>query len=147
MKKLFEKYREIIAYLFFGVVTTAVSWGVHFAILTLGQHLLRISPSDTAFNAVRVVAEILQWIAGVTVAFFTNKKWVFNASGTTKKETSIEFSKFAIGRLGTFGLEFVLYFGGVWLLRSDLFAKIISSAVVVISNYVISKFLVFKKST
>ena len=147
MKKLFIKYREIIVYLVFGVLTTLVSMGVYFAILFAGEKISGVLPTDPAFNAIRLVAQIDQWIAGVLVAFFTNKKWVFNASGTTKKETSIEFSKFAIGRLGTFGLEFVLYFGGVWLLRSDLFAKIISSAVVVISNYVISKFLVFKKST
>lgn len=159
MKKIFEKHREIIAYVFFGVITTAVSWAVHFAILALGEHLLGMNPESVEYNTVRVVAQVLQWIAGVLVAFFTNKKWVFNANDTTKKETAAELSKFAVGRLGTFGLDSVLYFGTLWILNAvgynsfavvitftaDVWAKTISSVVNIIANYVISKFFVFKK--
>lgn len=159
MKNLIKKYREIIAYLFFGVVTTMVSMGVYFAILLSAEHLIGVSPSDLKFNAIRLVAQILQWIAGVLVAFFTNKKWVFNADGTNKQETAKELSTFAIGRLGTLGLDTALTFGTVWLLNAinyvpfklvltftpDLWSKIISSVVVIIANYVISKFIVFKK--
>ena len=79
MKNFLQKNREIIAYLFFGVVTTAVSMGVYFAILAVAEHVVGISPSEAKFNAVRLFAQILQWVAGVLVAFFTNKKWVFNA--------------------------------------------------------------------
>jgi putative flippase GtrA len=159
MKKIFEKYREIIVYLIFGVITTAVSMGVYFAILASAEHIGGISPEKSSFNAVRLVAQILQWVAGVLVAFFTNKKWVFNAGGTTKRETAQELSKFALGRVGTLGLDTVLTFGTVWLLNAmnyvpfkfiltftaDLWSKIVASIVVIISNYVISKYLVFKK--
>jgi putative flippase GtrA len=159
MKNFLKKYREIIAYLFFGVVTTAVSMGVYFAILAVAEYVLGVSPSEARFNAVRLFAQILQWIAGVLVAFFTNKKWVFNAGGTTCKETSIELSKFALGRVGTLGLDTILTFGTVWLLdaigyvpfkfiltfTADLWSKIVASIVVIIVNYVISKFIVFKK--
>ena len=159
MKKLFEKYREIIVYLVFGVITTAVSMGVYFAILLCAEHIGGISPEEPRFNAIRLVAQILQWVAGVLVAFFTNKKWVFNAGGTSKKETSVELSKFALARVGTLGLDTLLTFGTVWLLdamgyvpfkfiltfTADLWSKIVASIVVIITNYVISKFLVFKK--
>ena len=159
MKELFKKYREIIVYLFFGVVTTAVSMATYFAILAGAEHLLAISPSDAKFNAVRLVAQLLQWVVGVLVAFFTNKKWVFNAGGTGTTETVRELSKFALGRVGTLGLDTLLTFGTVWVLdaagyvpfkliltfTADLWSKIVASIVVIISNYVISKYLVFKK--
>ena len=159
MKELFKKYREIIVYLFFGVVTTAVSMATYFAILAGAEHLLAISPSDAKFNAVRLVAQLLQWVVGVLVAFFTNKKWVFNAGGTGATETVRELSKFALGRVGTLGLDTLLTFGTVWVLdaagyvpfkliltfTADLWSKIVASVVVIISNYVISKYLVFKK--
>ena len=159
IKNLFNKYRELIVYLVFGVITTAVSMGVYFGILLFAEHVVSISPDEARFNAVRLIAQIIQWIAGVLVAFFTNKKWVFNAGGTTSKETSIELSKFALGRVGTLGLDTALTFGTVWLLgalnyvpfkfilifTADLWSKIVASIVVIITNYLISKFIVFKK--
>ena len=159
MKNFLQKNREIIAYLFFGVVTTAVSMGVYFAILAVAEHVVGISPSEAKFNAIRLVAQILQWVAGVLVAFFTNKKWVFNAGGTSQKETANELVKFSLSRLGTLGLDTAITFGTVWILNglgyvpfkliltftADLWSKIISSIVVIISNYIISKFFVFKK--
>ncbi len=158
IKRLFEKYREIITYIFFGVITTAVSMGVYFAILLIAEHLGKISPDESRFNIIRLVAQIIQWIAGVLVAFFTNKKWVFNAGGTTAKQTGRELLGFSLGRVGTLGLDTVLTFGTVWLLNAigyipfrfiltftaDLWSKIVSSIVVIIANYVISKFWVFK---
>ena len=159
IKNLFNKYRELIVYLVFGVITTAVSMGVYFGILLFAEHIASISPDEARFNAVRLIAQIVQWVAGVLVAFFTNKRWVFNAGGTTGKETSIELSKFALGRVGTLGLDTLLTFGTVWLLDAlgyvpfkliltftpDLWSKIMASIVVIIVNYLISKFIVFKK--
>ena len=159
IKNLFNKYREIIVYLIFGVITTAVSMGAYFGILLFAEYIMAISPDEARFNAVRLIAQIIQWIAGVLVAFFTNKKWVFNAGGTTNRETSIELSKFALGRVGTLGLDTALTFGTVWILNAmnyvpfkfiltftaDLWSKIVASIVVIITNYLISKFIVFKK--
>jgi putative flippase GtrA len=133
--------------------------GVYFAILLFAEHLGNISPDSSKFNVIRLIAQVLQWVAGVLVAFFTNKKWVFNAGGTTAKETARELYVFALGRVGTLGLDTVLTFGTVWILNAlnyvpfkfiltftaDLWSKIVASIVVIISNYIISKFLVFKK--
>jgi putative flippase GtrA len=133
--------------------------GVYFAILFLAEHIGGVSPFEPSFNAIRLVAQILQWIAGVLVAFYTNKKWVFMADGTSSKETAEELYKFAAGRLGTLGIDTLLTFGTLWILNAlhyvpfkliltftaDLWSKIVSSIVVIVSNYVISKFIVFKK--
>lgn len=160
MKEFFKKYREIITYLVFGVVTTAVSMGVYFAVLAIFEYGFGMSPSEGKFNAVRLLAQILQWIAGVIVAFFTNKKWVFEATDGGAKKTVTELLAFSVGRLGTLGLDTALTFGTVWLLNAvgyqpfklvltftaDLWSKIVSAVVVVVANYVISKYFVFKKS-
>ncbi len=159
MREFFKKYREIITYLAFGVLTTAVSMGVYFALLAIFEHVIGISPSAPEFNAVRLLAQAAQWIAGVLVAFFTNKKWVFESEGGGIRRTVSELLTFALGRLGTLGLDTILTFGTVWVLEAlgytpfrfvltftpDLWSKIVSSIVVVIANYVISKYLVFKK--
>ena len=152
MKKLFEKYREIILYLVFGVLTTLVSWAVYFGILYFAEYILKIERN----SIIRVIAQVYQWVAGVLVAFFTNKKWVFNTKGKTMQE----LSKFAVGRIGTLGLDTLFTFGTVALLEAlgyvpftfiveftpDLWSKIVASVVVIITNYVISKIFVFKKA-
>jgi putative flippase GtrA len=164
MKDFLKKYREIITYLVFGVITTAVSMGVYFAILMLAEHLGGISPSSPEFNGVRLVAQVLQWIAGVLVAFFTNKKWVFKNEEKGMSGTGVQLVKFAGARVMTYFLEVGVNLGAIALLdacgynaptltlfsisivlSSRLWAKVISSVLVVISNYFISKLLVFVK--
>lgn len=159
MKKIFLKYREMISYLFFGVLTTAVSMGIYFVVLAIFEHIVGMDPSETAFNAVRLLAQALQWIGGVAVAFFTNKKWVFCAQDSSARTTLRELATFSLGRVGTLGLDTILTFATVWILdgagyepfvfiitfSADLWSKIVSSVAVVIANYIISKYLVFKK--
>ena len=158
LKSFCKKHREIIAYLIFGVITTVASLGAWYSTMKLGVLFL----SDEQGNPTTLLDAIgstVQWVVGVLVAFVTNKKWVFCVSDTTKKESATELSKFAAGRLATLGLDTVLTFGTVWLLNAldyvpftiilaftaDLWSKIVSSVVVIITNYVISKFIVFKK--
>ena len=76
MKELFNKYRDIIMYLIFGVLTTVISLIV-FYVLT-----------KTILNAndkiELQIANIISWIAGVTFAYITNSKYVFNGKRTFK---------------------------------------------------------------
>ena len=64
IKELYKKYKEIINYLIFGVLTTLVSLVVYYAsVLTF------LNPE----NSIQLqIANILSWIAGVTFAYFTN---------------------------------------------------------------------------
>ena len=160
MKESFKKYREIISYLIFGVITTVVSMGVYFAILTFAEYALAMDPQSSNFYAIRLVAQVLQWISGVLVAFFTNKKWVFEVESTQKNQTVREFFKFTLSRVGTFVLDSALTLGCVWLLMkfdyqsftfiieitADVWSKVVASIAVIIANYILSKYLVFKKN-
>ena len=157
-----KRLKELIAYLFFGVLTTLVSFLTYFTVLLVGEYVIGLDPNANEFYTVRVVGEILQWVFSVLFAFFTNKKWVFtdaNQNASTLKQLRI----FAGSRLITLGIDAFLTFGTVWLLQAlgyqeftvsfiitlsitaDLISKEVSSVFVVVINYFISKLLVFKK--
>lgn len=156
-----DRLREIVAYLIFGVLTTAVGMLTYFGILWLGESVLSISPSTNEFYFVRIAAELLHWVAAVLFAFFTNKRWVFT-SADSEASTLKQLTVFAGGRVLTLGLDTAVTLGTVWLLQAtgyealtlsfiitltvsaDFIAKMVASVFVVVSNYFISKIFVFK---
>jgi len=164
MKKLLEKYREIILYLIFGVLTTFVGWAVYFAILFVGKAAFGIPPETTtggAYLAIYTAAQIIQWVAAVLFAFFTNRKWVFTGADREAKMLP-QLTKFAAGRLATFGVDYIVtYFGALGLSRlieawnsveifgmelnlNEIGAKVVAAVIVIIANYFFSKLFVFK---
>lgn len=162
MKNLFTKYKEIIMYLVFGVLTTAVGMGSYFLILFAARSF-GVSETSGAYNAVRVAAQIIQWVLAVLFAYYTNKKWVFCADKTEREKTRI--ASFFGARLFSLGCDSLVTFGIVFALTAsgyktfslalplglklaftpDLWAKLAAAVVVIIVNYVLSKFWVFKK--
>ena len=164
MKKLFAKYREIIMYLVFGVLTTVVGFGTYFVILAAAGSL-GVSEASGAYNAVRVAAQIIQWVLAVLFAYYTNKKWVFGVKSNEGEK--MRMASFFGSRLFSLGCDTLVTFGVVFALTlsgykafalnlpfgislnftSDLWAKLAAAVVVIVVNYVLSKFIVFKKRT
>ena len=133
IKQLWFKYKEIISYLFFGAVTTAVNYGV----FVLCGHVFHLDV---------VVSNIISWVAAVIVAYVTNKLWVFDSKKSDVKTIAREFAEFVIGRLITLGIETLLLWIFVDKLGvNDLIMKIITNVIVVILNYIFSKFIIFRK--
>ncbi len=164
IKELFNKYREIILYLVFGVMTTLVGWGVYFVILWAWKAAFSLPVDDTSsglYIAGYTAAQIIQWVAAVLFAFFTNRAWVFTDA---EKNVSVwgQLAKFSAGRVATFGVDYVVtFFGGLAL--SSLFsqitavpfmgrewnlaeigAKVVAAVIVIVCNYIFSKIFVFK---
>ena len=55
-------------------------------------------------------------------------------------------ASFTVGRLATLGLEELILWLGISVLAvNDLLVKIVDQVLVIVGNYVISKFLVYKK--
>ena len=129
MKKIFLKYRTQIVYLINGGLTTLVNFVVYIAFRYLfGMHEL--------------VANTIAWIAAVIYAFITNKVVVFRDKNNIVKQ----FIMFAGLRVVSYGFEQI----SIWLFVTtlgfnDLIVKAIVAVVVVITNYVFSKFIIFKK--
>ena len=138
IKALLVKYREIIVYVIVGGMTTVVSWGCKFlfgAIFYPG-----VTVPSVAQNT---VLSIVENVSGILFAYYPNRRWVFQS-----KDPDIlkEFSGFVGSRLGTWGLSYVLNLLLVNVLHLDYrVATVIVGVAVVIGNYVISKFLVFRK--
>lgn len=130
----YKKYKEIFNYLVFGVIATVINIGV-FAFLNwkLGKELYLFS------NTIAILAAVL-------FQYFTNKFLVFEYEKKSKKETLIEFAKFMSCRGITYVVDMAMMYVGVSLLKvAELLMKIITNVVVIILNYIFSKFLVFTK--
>lgn len=135
MKQLLNKYREIIMYLIFGVLTTVVSLAVYYLLV------YTILNPDNALQL--QIANIISWIAGVAFAYVTNRSMVFQSKNTNKLK---EATSFVAARVVTLLMDMVIMFIGVTLLHgNDKILKLISQVVVIVSNYVFSKLFVFKK--
>ena len=140
MKKileLYKKYKEVINYLIFGVLTTIVSLATYWICTT------------TVLNPVigwqLQLANIISWILAVLFAYFTNRKYVFESTEENKLK---EFYKFILARLSTLLIDmFIMWLGVTVLKYNDKIIKIISQVVVIVSNYVFSKLFVFKKTS
>jgi len=133
---LVEKYREQVLYLIFGFLTTAIDQ-ISFMIL------LRLLPDMTS-----IVPAVVSWIIAVSFAYTTNRKWVFQTQSAGIRALLREASLFYIARIFSLLLTVLI----MWLLvdlgghNADI-TKLASSVLVVISNYVFSKFWIFRKSS
>lgn len=133
MKKLLKKYKELISYVFWGAATTAVNYCVYF----LCTQLLQIQ---------YLISNVLSWVAAVAFAFVVNKLFVF-ASKSWKAGTVLpELWKFVSARILSGVMETGILFLFVELLKlPDGFVKVAAGVLVILLNYVISKWLIFKQ--
>lgn len=147
IKELFKKYKEVILYVVFGVLTTVVN----FAAFWLFNKLIG--------ENVYLLNNAIAWFVAVLFAFVTNKIWVFDSKSWAFKVLSKELPEFFAARLFSLGVEEA----GLWLLVEKLnfgekvfsilgleftgkfIAKVILAVVVVILNYFFSKFVIFAK--
>ncbi len=139
MEKIFallKKYREILLYLIFGVLTTVVDY----ISLWLFYDLLGIRVLDA------LGANTLAWVVSVAFAFTTNKIFVFESRDTSQKTLIREILSFVAARLVSLGAESAVIYIGVNVLGCNLWImKLLASVIVVISNYVFSKLVIFRK--
>lgn len=135
IKKIMGRYRELISYLIVGGLTTVVSLSTYYG--------CTLTVLDAAVPLQLQAANVLSWIAAVTFAYFTNRKYVFESRNQYMLK---EAAAFYASRLSTLLMDMGLMFLMVTILGwDDKIAKLIVQVVVTIANYVISKFFVFKK--
>lgn len=135
IKALYVKYEEIIVYLIVGVVNTIISWAAWFG--------CAYTFLDAEIVWQNFLLSVISWVVGVVTGYFMNRKFVFKSH-----EPNIwkEFLQFSGGRLSTWALDEVMMILMVNILHIHAgFSKIFVSALVMVGNYIISKFFVFKK--
>lgn len=135
IKELLKKYKFIILYGIFGVLTTIIN-------------IVTYALCYDVFNISNVVSNIIAWILSVLFAFITNKIWVFESKCFDYKIFIKELWNFIVCRLATGALDLGIMYVGVDLLKGPaLILKIASNIIVIILNYVMSKLFVFKKGS
>ena len=133
MLDLYKKYKEIINYLVFGGAATVVN----FATYHIATRIIGIE---------EVTSSAISWLCAVLFAYITNKIFVFESKNNSKKEDIKEIISFFAFRIisgilcdvGTFALMVKV------LNINDVISKIVTQVMVVIVNYIFSKFLIFK---
>lgn len=139
IKILYKKYEEIINYIIVGIVTTFVSILTYYF---LRYTILNIKDSQWQIQ----IANIISFIFAVLVSYILNHTWVFK-SNKKGKEKLQEFINFVISRLATLAIDTLLmYIFTASMKINDKMAKIIVQIVIIILNYIVGKFLVFKKT-
>lgn len=133
MKKLIKTLYEssVVRYVFFGGCTTLLNM-VSFAVL---RRLLHFE-----LNCANVISIILS----ILFAYVVNSLYVFQDRCETLSSHIRPFCRFISARLVTMAVEI----GGVWLLvailgMQDMIGKFLTQFVVMVLNYLFSKFFVF----
>ena len=165
MKSAHSDRREVTLYLLFGILTSVLAFLTYLAVFGIAEHWLHISMEDKttlAYTVTYVTAQALQWLVALLTCFYTNRKWVFTEADHGKGTLWHQLWLFAGSRVFTFLLDLAATYGlihllALWLtpdnapallgvkLDAELWAKVIVSAVVIATNYYLSKLLVFKK--
>ena len=148
-----ERIKQGVSYIFFGVLTSLVNFTVFYIFKKSGL---------TADSFGYTFANAVSWTAAVTFAFFTNKSFVFGSKSWEKKKLLSEAAKFVAGRIFSGAFEILLptplamvFKAGItvnlgdgrYFLDGQWIAKILVAVLVVILNYIISKFFVFGSGT
>lgn len=130
---LFKKYKEQIAYVFWGGVTTLVNIATFYIV----AHILHIGT---------MISTTIAWILAILVAYITNKLYVFNSKSFNANIVIREFISYVICRLLTLGIDLAIMYIFIDKLKfNDMIIKTLSNVVVIIINYILSKLVIFKK--
>lgn len=133
IRTLIHKHWDIISYLFFGVLTTAVNYIVYL-------------PCYNYLHLSATVSNCIAWVVAVTFAYLTNKPFVFKSHDWSMKTVLPELTKFIGCRLGSGLLETAILFVTVdCIFWNGNVMKLVTSVLVVVLNYIGSKLLVFTR--
>ncbi len=134
IRTLLKKHREIVSYVFWGVMTTAVNY-LSYLLLTKGLHVYYLA------------GNVIAWALSVLFAYFVNKLFVFESKDWAWRVALRELWQMVASRIFSLGLEMAILWLFVDKLHcNDAIIKLCANVMVVIVNYVLSKFVIFKKT-
>ncbi len=172
LKKLYDKFEELVIYIYYGVLTTILNLivqGVSQAILNpMPIQGLEIKnpfpipalsiPDVLVWDAAGVkttIATAIAWTVAVIFAFYVNKKYVFRSVTQSGKQLMYEFWTFVSARIASLFMEMVIMNIGAPFYSTDgetvdnklmyWVFKFTAQVVVTLANYFFSKLVVFKK--
>lgn len=135
LQKMWKKHNDIFWYCFFGGLTTLVNMVIFYMFSDL-------------INLHYMIANTIAWIVAVLFAYITNRTWVFKSKVKGLKAIAKEIGVFMWFRLLSLGMEMIILFVMIDLLGiKEMLTKLIAQIVVIVANYIFSKWIIFKKPT
>jgi len=122
----FYKYKELILYGVFGILTVIVNI-ISFKLLLI-------------LNIPLLYANTIAFFIAVVFAYYTNTKFVFN-----DKFTKENFISFMSMRISTLFIDNIGLYYLVSISVDELIAKSIINIIIILINYICSKFIIYKK--
>ncbi len=133
LKQLWKKHKELILYVFFGGCTTLINIISYFACREL-MHL-PVVPAD-----------VLAWLVSVIFAYVTNKLFVFESKSWRLILVLKEGAAFLAARVFSLGVDVAMLYVTVTVLGWwELPMKVLANVVVIVINYIFSKWIIFRK--
>ena len=132
MQELLRRYRGLILYGVFGVLTTTVNMVAYYLCFDV-------------LSIPNLISTAIAWLFSVLFAFITNKLWVFESKSFAKAVFFRELLSFFSCRIATGVLDMGIMFVTVdRLAQNEILWKLLSNIIVIVLNYVASKALIFK---
>ena len=133
LKQLWKRHKELILYVFFGGCTTLINIISYFACREL-MHL-PVVPAD-----------VLAWLVSVIFAYVTNKLFVFESKSWRLMLVLKEGAAFLAARVFSLGVDVAMLYVTVTVLGWwELLMKVLANVVVIVINYIFSKWIIFRK--
>ena len=150
-----EKQYELLRYLIGGVLSTIVSLFIYYLCcfilatkpLESNSTLAYVLQTVNSASAEQMsVSSTISWILSTIFAFWINKCLVFRVKNDTFRTLTIGFFQFASSRLLSFLLfeqAFLLWLNSLGI--ANIVNRLIVVIFVMVFNYIVGKFWVFKK--
>ena len=123
-----ELKKELVSYVVFGTLTTLINIAVYLLLTDI-------------FHINYIIANIIAWFVSVMFAYVTNRIWVFESDN---ENVAKEVFLFYGGRIFTVVVDTLLMILFIDVLSIGNFvSKITVSIIVIILNYMFSKWIVF----
>lgn len=127
----YSKYKEIINYIIFGVLTTIVNYIVYI----LSAKVIKLEV---------IISTFVAWFISVLFAYFTNRKYVFKSKVTKKLALIKELVSFICFRILSGVIDIVIMYVSVDLMHlNDLVMKLVANVIIIALNYLFSKIFIF----
>ncbi|MBR3629332.1 MAG: GtrA family protein [Oscillospiraceae bacterium] len=150
LKKLYDKYEELVVYIYYGLLTTIlnmiVQFVMQFAVMSLVSWDAKLETTISTSTA---------WVVAVIFAFYVNKRYVFKSESKAAKTLIWEFFTFVGARALSYFMELGIMIVGTFFYHDNLtdtdnpwiyaIFKFIAQVVVTLANYFFSKLVVFRK--
>lgn len=130
-KKVDFKYAKIFNYLVIGFFTTVINISIYSILVMI--------------NINYMISNLVAFCISILFAYITNKKWVFNNSNENEIDAK-ELTKFFLSRVATLIMESTMLYVCINLFMLNQYSiKIITNIIVIVVNYILSKYIVFEK--